>query len=549
MSLKPKSILPVPEETACVARKAFPKGNVYMTMRDELGAIFADEQFASLFPGDGQPAEAPSRLALVTIMQFAENLTDRQAADAVRGRLDWKYALGLELTDAGFDDSVLCEFRQRLLDGGKEWLLFDKLLERLREKKLVRSGGKQRSDSTHVLAAVRTLNRLELVGETLRASLNSLAQVVPDWLVSIVPPEWFDRYALPFALGRLPKEEKERQELAKMIGQDGFALLNAMSQADAPLWLSAIPAVNTLRLVWLQQYYGPHRGGEWRQKEDLPPCSQRIETPYDTEVRYASHGDTPWKGYGVHLTESCDDDLPHLITDVQTTLSTTTDQEVTETIQDNLAQHQLLPKEHLVDAGYTTADILVHSHKRGVDVVGKVTLDPSWQRGEETGYDATAFAIDWDQQQMTCPQGKVSQRWKPDRTRYGTPLIRVSFAKLNCVPCSARPLCTRSKRQGRGVTVAARPQYEAMQATRQRQKTDEFWEKYAKRAGVEGTISQGTGAFGLRKTRYRGLAKTRLQHIATAAAINLARFFDWMLDKPRAKTRVSHFAQLKPMAA
>ena len=88
-----------------------------------------------------------------------------------------------------------------------------------------------------------------------------------------------------------------------------------------------------------------------------------------------------------------------------------------------------------------------------------------------------------------------------------------------------------------------------MQAARQRQKTDEFWEQYAKRAGVEGTISQGTGAFGLRKTRYRGLAKTRLQHIATAAAIHLARFSDWMMDKPRSKTRISHFARLKPEAA
>jgi transposase len=116
MSLKPQAISPVPAETARIARAAYPKGNVYMQMRDVLGSIYTDEDFADLFPKDGQPAEAPWRLALVTVLQFVENLSDQQAADAVRGRLDWKYLLGLELTDAGFDASVLCEFRARLID-------------------------------------------------------------------------------------------------------------------------------------------------------------------------------------------------------------------------------------------------------------------------------------------------------------------------------------------------------------------------------------------------------------------------------------------------
>ena len=549
MSLKPRPILPVPEETALIARKAFPKGNLFMKMRDDLGPIFEDKQFVSLFPRDGQPAEAPSRLALVTIMQFVENLTDRQAAHAVRARIDWKYALGLELTDAGFDGSVLCEFRQRLLEGGAERLLFDHLLDRFKAKGLVRAGGKQRSDSTHVLAAVRSLNRLELVGETLRAALNSLAEVVPDWLTARVPSAWFDRYALPFEVGRLPKKETEQQALAETIGRDGFALLGALHQENAPSWLREIPAVNILRLVWIQQYYGADAGGKWREKEDLPPCSQLIETPYDTEVHYASKGGTHWKGYRIHLTESCDPHLPHLITDVQTTLATTNDQEMTQIIQDALAQHDLLPAEHLVDAGYTSADILVKSRERGVDVVGKVTLDPSWQRREETGYDASAFVIDWEAQQVTCPQDKVNYRWRPDQTKYGTPLIRVEFSKSDCSPCSARPLCTRAQGQKRVLALAAQPQYEAMQAARQRQTTAEFRKQYAKRAGVEGSISQGTGAFGLRCARYRGLAKTRLQHIATVAAINLVRFSDWMMDRPRSKTRISHFARLKPEAA
>ena len=107
MSLRPQPVPPVPQETARIARAAFPAGNPYLTLRDEFGTIFSDEDFAHLYPTRGQPAEIPWRLALVTVLQFVEHLSDRQAADAVRGRIDWKYALGLELSDPGFDSTVL----------------------------------------------------------------------------------------------------------------------------------------------------------------------------------------------------------------------------------------------------------------------------------------------------------------------------------------------------------------------------------------------------------------------------------------------------------
>ena len=141
MSLQPQQPIPVPEQTARVARSAFPHGkNVYMRMRDELGAIYDDEAFAHLFPRRGQPGETPWRLALVTIMQFAEGLSDRRAADVVRARIDWQYALSLELDDPGFNGSVLSEFRTRLLSGSAERLLLDKILDRLRELKLLKAG-------------------------------------------------------------------------------------------------------------------------------------------------------------------------------------------------------------------------------------------------------------------------------------------------------------------------------------------------------------------------------------------------------------------------
>ncbi len=194
VSLHPKPFGPAPEQTARVARAAFPMGNTYLRLHDEIGSIYEDEAFKKLFPTRGQPAEAPWRLALVTVLQFAEGLSDRQAADAVRGRIDWKYLLGLELADPGFDHTVLSEFRTRLVDGHAEHVLLDALFRRAQALGLFRARGRQRTDSTHVLAAVRVLNRLERVGETMRAALNSLAVVAPDWLRSVVPDSWYERY-------------------------------------------------------------------------------------------------------------------------------------------------------------------------------------------------------------------------------------------------------------------------------------------------------------------------------------------------------------------
>src|SRR3954449_1690691 len=186
-------------------------------LRDELGTIFADADFADLFPKRGQPGLAPWRLALITLLQFREDLADRRAAEAVRARIDWKYLLDLELDDPGFDASVLCEFRARLIEGAAEERLLGKLLEACQARGLLKARGRQRSDTTHVLAAIRTLNRLELVGETLRAALNELATVAPDWLREVAPKAWYERYALRVEDGRLPRTAAEREACARTV--------------------------------------------------------------------------------------------------------------------------------------------------------------------------------------------------------------------------------------------------------------------------------------------------------------------------------------------
>src|SRR5262245_6441933 len=209
MSLKTLPVPPIPEETTRIARAALPCGTRCLQLRDTLGAraLYTDADSADLFPTRGQPAEAPWRLALVTVLQFVEGLPDRQAAAAVRSRLEWKYALSLELGDPGFDHTVLSEFRSRLVQGAAAQRLLDVLLEQCTARGWLKARGRQRTDSTHVVAAVRALNRLESVGETLRHTLNVLAEVAPEWLqayVAQVHPDWVERYSRRIEEYRLP---------------------------------------------------------------------------------------------------------------------------------------------------------------------------------------------------------------------------------------------------------------------------------------------------------------------------------------------------------
>jgi transposase len=300
-----------------------------MRIRDSLGPIFEDAQFTDLFAKRGHPALSPSRLALVCVLQFTENLTDRQAADAVRARVDWKYALGLELDDPGFDASVLCEFRTRLLEDESAERLLDLLLARLREVGLLGGGGRARTDSTRVLAACRTLNRLELVTETMRAALEALAVAAPQWLTALAPEEWFDRYERRVDAFRLPMGDAARTEYAMTIGADGFALLAAVYSADAPGWLRELPGVDVLRRIWVQHYTVQDDQVRWRQDKQLPPGRVLIRSPFDPEARASMKRGSRWTGYKVHLTETCEPDAPHVITHVATTESTTTDVEAT----------------------------------------------------------------------------------------------------------------------------------------------------------------------------------------------------------------------------
>ena len=550
MSLKPDPIQPVPEETARIARAAFRKGNPLLRLRDELGAIFADADFADLFPKLGQPALPPWRLALVTILQFREDLPDRRAAEAVRARIDWKYLLGLELADPGFDHSVLCEFRSRLLEGSAEERLLRKLLEACQARGLLKARGRQRTDATHVLASIRVLNRLELLGETLRAALNELATVAPDWLREVAPEGWYRRYTRRVEDGRLPRAAAEREAYARTVGEDGFALLGQLDRPETPEGLQRLPAVKVLRQLWARHFArknaAPPGGGvQLRPKEEPSPATEPIESPYDLEARFRTRSGITWTGYIVHLSESCEDDAVHLLTHAMTTPATVHEARCTAAIHQAWAGKGLVPEEHLVDAAYVDAELLVDSREElGIDLVGPPRPNPSWQGKVEGGYTLDRFEVDWDERRVRCPQGKLSSAWSRQVDHTGTPYVSVMFRKADCAACAARLLCTRAAHQARHLKLPPRAEHEALKAARERLATKEGRRCYARRAGIEGTLSQGVRAFGLRRSRYRGLARTHLQHVATAAALNLERLAAWFRAVPRAATRTSRFAAL-----
>lgn len=544
--LKPESILEIPEETKTIAHKAFPKGNTYIKLRDELGPLFADELFAELYPDLGQPAERPARLALVTIMQYMENLPDRQAAEAVRSRIDWKYMLGLALSDAGFDYSILSEFRLRLVAGGKEKLLLERLLERCDELGLLKGKTQQRTDSTYVVAAVRALTLLELVGETMRSTLNELAVLAPDWLKTIMKPDWVKRYGRRFDGYGLPKSKPKREALAVTIGEDGFFLLQAAYAPAAPRVLAESQMLEMLRRIWVQQYYRDGDDTHWRTKKNFgqPPAGGMISSPHDLDIHYCVKRTTEWTGYKVHLTETCEPEQPRLITQVETTTSSVHDVKMTAKIQADLIERKLKPDTQIVDQGYVEIELLMKSKKKGIDLVGPVASGKSWQSKEAEAFDHTYFEVDWEQKQAQCPASKISQSFYHRKTRRGSPNFTISFRKTDCLPCQLRSKCTRAKHTGRTLTLYPQAIHEAQLAARARQETEAFKQLYRQRAGIEGTISQGVRKMGLRKSRYIGLPRTRLQHLATAAAINLFRVFDWLSGDRPIETPVPAFVAL-----
>jgi transposase len=518
MCLKPQPPHPIPAATAALVAGLFDDGEVYQFVGDVLFDQFHDEEFADLYPKDGQPSISPVLLSFVTIFQSLEDLSDRKTVYGLRFRFDWKYALHLPPNYRGFDHTVLSEFRQRLLKYGAESRIFNAVFAQLKQLGFYKQRGIQRTDSLSIYTHHRRLKRIELCVETMRTVIKELLHRASDWTRATLPAAWEERYAKRCKAERI--NDEERAKLAVQVGDDGQWLLNRLEQDDAAD-LRELRAVETLRDVWAVHY---ERGlGEHMRWTEHPASggTEMVETPHDPDAHWATKRGQDWVGYKLQVTETDDADTPHLITDIAITPAAASDMGALDAIRERQAEQKTLPGERFVDSGYVSGENIKDGRPLGEDLIGPIRTTITPQSKLPNGFSHADFQIDFESRQVTCPAGHT------------TPIIssgksgdQAVFARKTCVACPLRALCCTGKKEGRVLGFGAH--YQETQAARKRQLTDDFKTKYrAHRGGVEGCLSALVRGQGIRTTRYDGQAKNHLHALFVGAAVNLARSVAW----------------------
>jgi transposase len=527
MTLRVRVNTEIPADTAELGRKVLPETDCYRVIGDRLGDIVRDEDFAELYEPTGRNAVWPSLLAMVTVFQFQEDIPDREAAEMAVRRIDWKYALHLSLGYAGFHFTDLHNFRQRLLDNEEDALVFDALLDKIQACGFLKKRSRQRTDSSHVIGVVQKLARLELVTETLRMTLREIKQADEGWYTRVLPVAFCEVYLHRRRDYRL--SDAERQAALRQTGQDGFWLLTQIDR-DAPLAIRELAAVRTLRTIWEQQY--ERIEGQVRERAKMiVDAKELIISPHEIEARAAQKRGKSWLGTRVHLTETAytaeeNDGEPNWITDVTTDIAPAGDTEALPEIRANLKERNLKPEQQIVDAGYISGPAIAESRADGVDLHGPARPDPS-----PKGFQLADFQIDLTQQQATCPAGKHPVKWTQTPAADDRQTTLIHFGR-QCTACPffGQGQCTAS---ARGRTLSVTPHYPELAARRQAEQTPEFWQTMKRRSGIEGTISEFVRQHGGRRSRYRGLAKTHLQNLFKAAAVNLKRLTNALLTHQR----------------
>ena len=513
MSLKPQPPRPLPPEIAAWGAKHLDDHDPYKLVGDHLYEQYHDEDFADLYHKEGKPGLSPVLLAFVSVFQNLENLSDRKATDAVECNLRWKYALHLPLDADGFDPSVLCEFRKRLITHHAEARVFDQVLTQMTALGLLKARGIQRTDSLALLMRARELGRLELVFEPLRCTLRAVLKVDADWLRATIPAEWVKRYRKHCRDER--QSDEERAALTLVIGDDGAWLLERLDADDTPQGLKDLYMVGVLRTVWEQHFERVDGRLQFRKPGDYDG-KERIQTPYDVEARWSEKGGKGWTGYKLQVTETDDDGYPHLITDIAVTPSVEDDRSALPEIQERQKQRDVLPGERYVDKGYTSGPNLASSAKYSEELLGPLSTPSTPQSRMQDGITNDQFQVDFEQRTVRCPQGHTARL-----KRQGKAGWCAQFATANCAACLLRMRCCSGK-QGRSMSF--RDDYEQLVAARARQQTEAFKAAYQQhRGGVEGCLSVLVRGHGIRVCRYIGQAKNHLRSLLVGVAVNLAR--------------------------
>lgn len=529
------------------AIKSRKKPHPFIAFVDQAGEIFEAADFTAMYSVLGQSAIHPGLLALATLLQHAEGISDRQASERMDDSLMWKYALRLGINDSGWDPSVYSEFRTRLLESGSAELILDKLLHIAEELELLDTS-KQRTDATHILSAAKMMNRVELLHECVFDCLNELVDEAPDFLIEINRKEWLDRYfsMRPYNY-RVPKSDEAKKKLADTIGADAKYIIERIEGSPESERLGRLLSVQILRRVMAEQFDDTEGGPSLKAKDKLGPAGERIATPKDPDATFGAKRGQTWLGSKAHFTETYGADKPHLITNVTTTAAHVNDSLALEEIHENLKSKGHKPQMHLVDSGYVNVPILSAANaKDDIDVMTRITNGHSWQSIAGKGLDISQFVIDFENRSVKCPAGVVSSSWKSKGGDDG--VINVSFPAQSCTICPFKADCTQAS--SRKLQFKQKFVFDFLQVYRDRQQTAEFKKEYSKRSGSEGTISQLVRTCNARRSKYFGLKKTHLQNVLSAAAINVLRMGNWMLGIARAETRKARYEKLMvPIAA
>jgi len=508
----------MPEETKRIGQKLLKEKDVYRLIGDQLFEGWNEEEYADLYSAEGKPGISPVILALVSVFQFMEKLADRQAMNALRMRLDWKYALHLPLDYEGFDFSVLSEFRDRLIKGQAEGRVFEKLVEQIRGMGLIKEHGKQRTDSIAMLTKVRRLCRVETVVETLRLVIVVIVDTDREWSEEIIPPSWEAKYGERFV--RQSYSEKEWKEYEEKIGEEGQWLLKRLEKGGAPAELQNLPEVQVLKTVWAQQFR--EEGGKMAYT-DLKKYDghAQIQSPHDPQARYSRKRHFEWVGDKVQVSETEDEGYPHIITDIVATSSNHTDYEELPYIQARLQERECKPAEHYVDAGYMSGPNLSSSRKNEIDLIGPLANFVTPQEMLPNGITQSHFQIDAINNTVICPKGHIAKNPVPVNNS-----LSFRFPLKTCAACELRSRCCTGK-GGRTIGISA--YYEFTEVARVRQKTEAFKKDYHQhRSGIEGSLSALVRGHGMRVSRYIGHMKRNLQAVFTGCAANIKRASSWL---------------------
>ncbi len=517
MSLQSTFPSGIPEQTREIGEVILDPDDVCYFLGNHIEEFLSEADFAEMYSSIGRGGVHPLILSMVTVLQYLEKLPDRRASQQVVKRLDWKYALHQSLIWTGFHYSDLCNFRKRLLENNASSLVFDKLIEHLRAKGWLKSGGKQRTDATHILGEVKRLSLLELKWESLRMALVDLMSHDAKWVWSNLSEDFSETYASSRNTYRM--SQAKQKELEKQLERDMLTLLDLIATHGDQEWLN-LRYVKLLHRVAREQleYVDLSEFPDWQDSSlDWEFPQGRIQSPHDPDARYGQKRGESWIGYKIHITETVDGEDANFITDMHATPADVNDSQALEDIQDNLDERDVTPDEQYVDQGYMSGEHIDESAERGIDLRGRVSASSSTK---PVGFRLCDFDIDVEQQLARCPAGNSSVRWSEVTGTKG-----VAFRAFLGKQCRACPFF----REGACTTVASGRRLDisrhhmALQRRRQEQKTPEFKQEMKKRAAVEGTISEAVRAHGLRRNRHRGLAKTQFQAYFTGVAINLKR--------------------------